>query len=129
MILNQHQNRGFIYYEKFIDQLETSLYKRLNLLKRLRPDCPDILFDPLAIRTMPFGQTIKPCEKFKVKVYFTGHSVEENIMEAVPVLPKEINLIYGSLPVKVNLSSGLTKMMPLWNLNLRLLPNYRANIS
>lgn len=109
IILNQHQKHGFSYTEKFIKELETSLERRLKILRSLNPSHPDLSFDPLAVRTKPYGVTVKPGGVFKMRVYFTGHGSEEVVMEAMPLLPDGFSLLKNTDPVTIKQSSGLDR--------------------
>ena len=87
-ILNQHQDKAFVFIAEQLDQMDSILAKRQELIEEMTPwDNANFAVDEHWIRTCPYEQEVAPGAVFALDVEFTNHAAHEAHAAAEAVLP------------------------------------------
>jgi len=87
-ILNEHQERGFVFTDEQLDYMARLLADRERLIAEITPwEDPNFAVDEWWMRTYPYQQETCPGSIIAVDLEFTNHAMTEAHAKVEPVLP------------------------------------------
>ncbi len=118
LILNQHQERAFVFGEAQLGHMERMLEERERLFGTLLPWAhPDFGTDEHWVRAYPYQQEVAPGGTFWVDVQFTNHAPVPGVGEVEPVLPPGWRWERERAPARVELPARTAGSVAPWESN------------